>query len=392
MTLIAQPPAADAQQHGPKSARHLLVGYYAGLGVVMAVWGARMPAVQAAAQLSAGRLAVVLLAAAFGMVAALQVGGRLVHHYGAARLLVGPAVLLGLTLVALGWCRSLPALITAAWIFGIAHGLFDIATNASAVRCQDAYGRPIMSGFHAAYSVGGLVGAGLAVATARWPHEVLFAGVGAMAALVALASVPATRCVADLDKAAVAHTAAELGPASRPRPRVWLLGAMAGACLLGEGAAADWAAVHLHTLQASATVSAAAYAAYSAAMAAGRLAGDRLTARYGPAPLIRAGAALAAAGLGIGLAVGTVSAALVGWTLLGLGLSTVVPAAVTAAGPGGPRAVASVAAVGYLGMLAGPAVIGALASLSSLPAALFLPVFLAGAVAVASHRALRPAR
>ncbi|MEU9190670.1 hypothetical protein AB0D14_40410 [Streptomyces sp. NPDC048484] len=120
----------------------------------MAVWGARMPAVQAAAQLSAGRLALVLLAAAFGMVAALQVGGRLVHHYGAARVLVGPAVLLGSTLVAFGWCHSLPALSTATVIFGIAHGLFDIATNASAVRCQEAYGRPIMSGFHAAYSCG----------------------------------------------------------------------------------------------------------------------------------------------------------------------------------------------------------------------------------------------
>ncbi|MFI1408886.1 MFS transporter [Streptomyces sp. NPDC020707] len=389
MTLITQPPAVDTQQHGPKSARHLLVAYYAGLGVVMAVWGARMPAVQATAHLSAGRLALVLLAAAFGVVAALQVGGRLVHHYGAARLLVGPAVLLGSALVALGWCRSLPALITTAWIFGIAHGLFDIATNASAVRCQEAYGRPIMSGFHAAYSLGGLAGAVLAVATARLPHELLFTGMGAMAVVTALASGWMTHSVGELDKTASVKAAAA-GPQNGPRPRVWLLGAIAAACLLGEGAAADWAAVHLHTLQASATVAAGAYAVYSAAMAAGRLTGDRLTVRYGSAPLICTGAGLAAAGLGLGVAVGTVPAALMGWGLFGLGLSTVVPAAVTAAGRGGPRAVASVAAVGYLGMLAGPAVIGALTSVSSLPAALFLPVALAGAVAVVSHRALNP--
>ncbi|WP_186357012.1 hypothetical protein [Streptomyces sp. SLBN-118] len=154
----------------------------------------------------------------------------------------------------------------------------------------------------------------------------------------------------------------------------------------------DWSAVHVHTVGGSAWVAALAYAVYSAAMTAGRLAGDRLTARYGSAALVRAGAALAATGLGAGLAVGTVPAARAGWAALGLGLSTVIPALYTAAGRGGPRTVAAVASTGNLGMLCGPVVIGALASLSSLPVALALPVLLAAVVAAASRRALEPVR
>src|SRR5262249_6643950 len=133
---------------------------------------------------------------------------------------------------------------------------------------------------------------------------------------------------------------------------------------------------------------AAAYALFSAAMATGRLCGDKLINRYGASTVVRTGATLAAAGLGIGLAIHTVPAALLGWMALGAGLSTAMPSLITAAGRGGPRAVGTVAATGYLGLLAGPAAIGALASVTSLPAALALPVVLAAVVALASYRAL----
>ncbi|MGW1290912.1 MFS transporter, partial [Streptomyces sp. NPDC002586] len=131
-----------------------------------------------------------------------------------------------------------------------------------------------------------------------------------------------------------------------------------------------------------------AYAAYSGAMAAGRLLGDRLVARFGPVTVVRTGGALAAVGLGAGTAAGSVPMALAGWAALGLGLSIAVPSLITAAGRGGPRAVGTVAATGYLGLLAGPAVIGLLASLVTVPVALSLPVLLAAVVAAASRRAL----
>jgi hypothetical protein len=375
---------------GAVRSRRLLTGYFAGLGVVMAVWGARMPAVQQAAGLSTAGLALVLLAAAIGMVTGLQVGARLAHADRHPLQLTAGAVSLAASLAVLGGCRTLLTLAAGALVFGVAHGVLDVAANSAAVRCQDAYGRPIMSALHAAYSVGALGGAALAAATADVSHTYLFAVTGAVTGAAALMAAPASRRVSALDhgRAVAVSSPRRDSPQGLSRPRLWLLGALAASCLLGEGAAADWAAVHLHGLDASAAMSAAAFALYSAAMAVGRLAGDRLTTRFGAPAMVRTGAVLAATGLTVGLAISTVPFALAGWAAFGLGLSVTIPSLITAAGVGGPRAVAAVAVTGYLGLLAGPALIGALAAITPLPAALLLPVLLAAGVAVLSHRAL----
>ncbi|WP_254650176.1 MFS transporter [Streptomyces sp. GbtcB7] len=359
----------------------------------MAVWGARMPAVQRSADLSTAGLSLVLLAAAVGMVAGLQAGGRIAVPARQPLLLTSGTVGLAAALAVLGACRTPTALALGAFVFGIAHGVLDVAVNAAAVRCQGHLGRLIMGSLHAAYSLGALGGAALAALTSQTSHTWLFAMTGTAVAAVALAMAPAARSLGALDEPTPTPTPAQRSPDLKdsqglPRVRLWLLGALAGACLLGEGAAADWAAVHLHSLDASTAVSAAAFALYSAAMVTGRLAGDRLTARFGAPAVVRTGAVLAAAGLTGGLTLATVPAALVGWAALGLGLSVTVPSLITAAGVGGPRAVASVAVTGYAGLLAGPALIGALATVTSLPYALLLPALLAAVVAALSHKAL----
>ncbi|MFJ5220159.1 MFS transporter [Streptomyces sp. NPDC088354] len=396
MVTTTAPAAADVTTLAPPvAARRLLTAYYIGLGALMAIWGARMPAVQAAAHLSAGRLSLVLLAAAAGMVAGLYAGGRIAQRHGPAPLLTAPAVTVAVSLAALGSCRTLPTLLGVALAFGFTHGLLDVGINVNAVRCQEAYGRSIMSSLHAGFSGGALFGAAAAAVTAHSPHSRVFLIAGLTAAALALLTAPAVRSVSVLTQSPDRHDQPAAAPSGSDGAGagLWLLGVLAAACLLGEGAAADWSAVHLHGLHATAAVSASAYAVYSAAMAIGRLAGDRLTTRYGAPVLVRAGAVLGCAGLGTGLLVGTAPAALLGWACLGLGLSTTVPALITAAGRHGPRAVAAVSAVGYVGLLAGPAAIGALASLTgSLPVALALPVLLAAVVAASSRHALEKPR
>ncbi|MEU6553678.1 MFS transporter [Streptomyces sp. NPDC046915] len=370
--------------------RRLLTGYFVGLGVVMAIWGACMPAVQNAAEASTSGLALVLLAAAVGMVAGLQAGGRLARPARLPVLLTGGGIALAAGLAVLGGCHSLESLLAAAFVFGVAHGVLDVAVNAAAVRCQDAHGRPIMGRLHASYSLGALLGAALAMATAHTSHVVLFAAVAACAAAAAVVTTRLTRTVASPALEPVHHGAAPGLDEQRGSSRcpLWLLGALAAATLLGEGAAADWASVHLHDLGATAATSAAAYGCYSAAMAAGRLAGDRLTARFGADAVVRVGAALAALGLATGLACSTIVFALLGWAAFGLGLSVTIPSLITAAGTGGPRAVATVAVTGYAGLLVGPALIGALATVTALPHALLLPALLAASVAVLAPKAL----
>ncbi|MGW0334330.1 MFS transporter [Streptomyces sp. NPDC003011] len=385
MTATAHAPVAAP----PVTERRLLTGFFAGAGAAMAVWGARLPAVQDTAHLGAGRLALVLFAAAAGMVGGLQLGGRLAHRHGPSRLLAGPGVAFGLTLVLLAQCRTLTTLMMAALLFGITHGILDVGINSAAVNCQNAYGRPIMASLHAAYSLGAMGGAVLAACTARVSYSAMYTAVGLLVALAAAATLPTIRSATQLDEDPTVESAAHRSTAVSRRT-VWLLSALAAACLLGEGAALDWSAVHLSDLGASDSVAAATYAIYSAAMATGRLLGDRLTSRYGAPAVVRTGAVVAAGGLGLSLAVGTVPAALAGWTALGLGLSITVPSLITSAGRGGPRAVGTVAAVGYVGLVAGPAAIGALASLTSLPFALVLPAVLAAVVAVTSRHALEP--
>ncbi len=369
--------------------RVLLTGYFAGLGVVMAVWGTRIPAVQESAGLSTAGLAAVLLAAAVGMVGGLQVGGRLADPARIPQLLISGAFGLAAALALLGFCRTPVALVGAALFFGVTHGVLDVALNAAAVRCQDAYGRPIMSGLHAAYSLGALGGAVLAAIAAHYSHTYTFGITAAVAIMATAAVMPATHRVGspavDLDPA---ETAARENAPGISRFRIWLLGLLAAACLLGEGAAADWSAVHLDGLHASAATSAAAYAGYSAAMAGGRLVGDRLIAHFGAPKVVRTGAILSAVGLLAGLSLADAPFALAGWAVFGLGLSVTIPSLFSAAGAGGPRAVATVAVAGYLGLLAGPALIGALATATTLPAALMLPALLAAGVAALSRQAL----
>ncbi|MGW0178299.1 MFS transporter [Nocardia sp. NPDC003345] len=391
MTHISVPPVSERARELSEAvvrSRGLLIGYFAGLGVVMAVWGTRIPAVQEAAGLDTAGLAVVLLAAAVGMVAGLRVGGRITEPARLPQLLTGGGICLAASLALLGVCRPMVALAAAALLFGAAHGVLDVAANVAAVRCQQAYGRPIMSGLHAAYSLGALGGAVLAAVCAHYSHTYVFGVTAAAVIAAAIAVAPATRHIGSPDAAPDPVESAAPERSGLSRARLWLLGLLAAGCLLGEGTAADWAAVHLTELHASAAVAAAAYAGYSASMAAGRLVGDRLIARYGAAAVVRAGAVAASVGLLAGLLMADVPFALAGWAVFGLGLSVTIPSLISAAGAGGPRGIAAVTVTGYLGLLAGPALIGALATVTSLSFALVLPALLAAGVAGLSTRAL----
>jgi MFS family permease len=162
---------------------------------------------------------------------------------------------------------------------------------------------------------------------------------------------------------------------ARPDRALVVLGVITFCGLFGESAAADWSAVYLRTAaHATPAVAAWGYAAFSLAMAAGRLAGDRLVGRFGPALITRVTALTGAAGLAVGLATPYVPVVIAGFVLLGLGVATVVPLTFSAAGrtpghdPG--TAVAAVATVGYGGWMIAPPVIGLIAQGTSITVSL----------------------
>jgi len=177
---------------------------------------------------------------------------------------------------------------------------------------------------------------------------------------------------------------------------IWVLGLLALCGQVGEGTAGDWSAVYLHVdLGTSAGAAAVALGAFSVTMAAGRVAGDRLAARFGPVRLVRASGLVAGLGLAVGLLVGTTAAAIAGFALLGLGLAGIFPQIVTAAARLDPgqagHNIGRIAAVSYTGLLSGPVVIGAIASGVGLRDALLVPAALAVLVAAAAG-VMKPAR
>jgi MFS family permease len=175
---------------------------------------------------------------------------------------------------------------------------------------------------------------------------------------------------------------------------IWILGLVALCGQVGEGSAGDWSAVYLHVnLGSSAAVAAVALGAFSVTMAAGRVAGDRLAARFGPVRLVRASGLVAGLGLAAGLLIGTPAAAVAGFALLGLGLAGIFPQIVTAAARLDPghagRNIGRIAAVAYSGLLSGPVAIGAIASGVGLRDALLVPAALA-LVVTATAGVMRP--
>jgi MFS family permease len=378
------------------------VVYFAVLGLVDGVWLARIPAIKDNLHLSDGMLGVALLASPLGLVLVAAFADRLIEKFGSARLTAVFGAAFPLVPIAFGLAGRLPALMAALLAFGLIGGVMDVAMNSQAVRVERAYRRPLITSFHACYSFGGLLGAllGGLFAWAGVGPALTFTAVGVPLAAVAvlagrgLLRGPEAReqILADPPAGQDSGGREAGGPEAAARKRrtsmrIAALGLLALCCLLAEGAAGSWSAVYLRdNLGTSAAFAALGYAAFSVMMAIGRLFGDRLAARFGAARLVSGCGLLAASGLATGLIIARPAAALIGFALLGAGLSSTFPQLVSAAGnvktTRAGTGIARVAGAGYLGLLAGPVLIGTCASLTGLRLALGIPVILMLFVAV----------
>jgi fucose permease len=355
-------------------------------GAALATWVPLIPAVQQKLALSASELGIALLGVAVGAVVATPSTSWLVGRAGGRRVVTVAAIVSCAVVPLLPLAPTLPVLTLGLVVLGASLATMDVAMNIQAAGVEASYRRPLMSTFHAFYSIGG------------------FAGALVSSALAALGVAPFNRA---LWPAVLLGAAAIVGhqwlPSAEPqlksprptgsvlRSRVSLplvaLGAMAFCSLLAEGASGDWSALYLHkSLGADAAFSATAFAAFSVAMAVGRLSGDWLTSRLGAALLLRGGGALAALGLSATLLLGRPALAVGGFGLVGLGLANVVPTLFSAAGRSrslAPRvAIAAVASTGYAGLLAGPPLIGFVAQAFTLTRALIVVVVCCALIAL----------
>ncbi len=384
-----------------RQSRVAIVGYFFILGVATATWAARLPAIKESLHLSDGRLGLALFAVPAGSVLTLALSGRIADRFGAVRVLRVAGVLNPAALIPIGLAPSLPALMATLAVYGAVAGLLDVSMNACGARLELGYERPIMSSLHAGYSIAGLAGAAIGGISAWLGISPLPTFTVTAAALIILGLLAGPRVtIPAADSGSVPERPGDppsrSPPPMHPTQIIWILGLVALCGQVGEGSAGDWSAVYLHVdLGSPAGVAAVALGAFSVTMTAGRLAGDRLAARFGPVRLVRASGLVAGLGLAAGLLVGTQAAAIVGFALLGLGLAGIFPQIVSSAARLDPgragRNIGRIAAVAYSGLLSGPVAIGAIASGVGLRDALLVPAALALGVSAAAG-VLRPRR
>ncbi len=360
-----------------RAARLSTFTYFALNGFVLGAWIVHIPAIEHRTGISHATLGWLLLLLGGGAFAAMQLVGPLADRLGARVVVPTSAALLSGALI-------LPALAFNSWTLGAAllalgvgNGALDVSMNTHAVQVEAGYQRPIMSSFHAVFSVGGILAALLGARTLSWGWSTTttLTMVSAAALVTTIAAAPAL-----LPRAHAVDVRRSARRARRRTPGgVWALAGLAFILMLSEGVANDWSALAMRdVLHASPAIAALAYGAFATTMTMGRLLTDRLVARVGAVAIVRYGSALAAAALGVIMVSPSIACAIAGWALLGTGLSGVIPQLLSAAGHADRAAaganVSRVAGLGYLGMLAGPASIGALTTVMPLADTFVLPL------------------
>lgn len=368
-------------------------------GTVVGTWTSRIPSIKVGLDLTDSQLSVALVAFAIGSITGMVALGRVVDRLGSGPVMTVLVAAQGVLLLLPAFARAPWTLRAALFVLGIVQGTLNVAMNANAVEVQRAWGRPIMSSFHAVFSLGGFLGAAIGGVlagiglSASATFGIVCCGSLSVCVVTALWRLRDTRA-ADGRGSAAQATNAEAPPGLG---FVLLLGVLAMFAMVAEGAAGDWSAVYLHTtLGTGPGFAAVAFVGFSIAMMLARLVGDRLVTRIGPVHLVRRSALFAAVVFGVcGLIVGTPASAVIGFAGLGAGLAGLTPQIYSVAGQltssGAGRRLSVIVGMGYTGFLVGPALIGFTSSLIGLRGALAIPAVLVLFVA-AGASALRTPR
>lgn len=347
----------------------LLIFLVCGLG--LSTWAPMVPFTKDRLGLNEGELGILLLFLGAGAIVMMPITGFLIQKYGSRKVILGGGIVLPLLLPLLLILVHPVAMGAALFLFGASLGAVDVAMNEQAIRIQRLYGKHIMSSFHGFFSVGGLFGAlglGALIKTGLSPMT-------AATLIACLLLIIVLSQYRHLLPYAAPEKEEEKTPFKWPKAPVIYLGLMCFIVFLSEGAILDWGGIFLQFHRGfDIAWSGTGYAVFSVAMAVMRLSGDRLVNKISPDKVVIYGSLLAAAGLFIAVFISWSGATLFGFILVGLGAANIVPIFFSAAGnmPHTPVHIAlpTITTIGYAGQLAGPALLGFIAYLISLPVAI----------------------
>ena len=356
-------------------------------GAVIGGFGGSLPSLRDKLGLDATQIAIMLFCGGAAAILAMQIGGRLADAIGAREITLAAVPFLIAGMITIGLAPVFGVAIVGGILLGLGNGAMDVAMNAIGVQVEAARQRPIMSFFHAFWSIGQFVGAGATLLLA------ILLGLQGAAIVTPLSILIAVLALVGLGilfkitpKAAVVpHT---VDGVKTPIPKAaWILGVMALAFGLSEGTATDWSSLHVTDVAGvDPTTGALGLVTVSAFMVIIRLLGDRLVTRFGRRTVVRFGALFAAIGYLTVTLVSSLPMLIVGWALVGFGVGMIAPQVYAVAGHiGGGRVLAVVVTFGYAAFLLGPAFMGFLVNHVGIHHAMAVPALLcAGIIALAS--------
>lgn len=356
-------------------------------GAVIGGYAASLPSLRDKLDFDATQIAIILFCAGAAAILAMQIGGRLADAIGAREITLAAMPFLIAGMITVGLAPGFGVVIVGAVLLGLGNGAMDVAMNAIGVQVETARRRPIMSFFHAFWSIGNFVGAGVVLLLAALlglrggaivtPLTILIAVLTLVVLVILLKITP--------EAAVVEHTVD--GVKSGIPKAAWILGVMALAFGLSEGTAADWSSIHVTDVaNVDPTTGALGLVVVSAFMVVIRLLGDRLVMRFGRRAVVRFGGLCAALGYATVTLVSGLPLLLLGWALVGFGVGMIAPQVYAVAGHiGGGRVLAVVVTFGYAAFLIGPAFMGFLVNQVGIHHAMAVPALLcAGIIALAS--------
>ncbi len=334
-------------------------------GFVFASWASRIPDIKNALHLSDAGLGSVLLALPAGLITGLPLSGFLVSRYGSKKIMIAGAILYPSILLLLGLAASPVQLAVALFLFGFCGNLLNISINTQAVGIEAIYSRSIMASFHGIWSLAGFTGA--AVSTLMISYKLTpFTHFSISCAAAVLLIIVSHKHVLPQDSG---DTKQPLF--AKPDNAILKLGLIVFGSLVCEGTMFDWSGVYFEkVVLVPDSLRTLGYIAFMSSMAAGRFIADWLVTKFGVKPMIQASGIIVSAGLLTAVIFPYIVPATIGFLLVGIGVSSIVPLTYGIAGksttmsPG--LALAALSTIGFFGFLLGPPLIGFIAQAAGL--------------------------
>ena len=336
-------------------------------GLCFSSWASRIPDIKTSLHLTDAGLGSILLALPAGQLTAMPFSGKLVTHFGSKNVLRICLVLYAICLTNMGLASQPWHLALALYLFGICGNMCNISVNTQAIAAEQLYSRPIMTSFHGAWSSAGFAGAAIGWVMAG-QHIPPYLHFWVVACLVFAAIIISQRF---LQPGRSTTRQEKKGFFSKPNGILVQLGIIGFCSMASEGAMFDWSGVYFQqVVEAPKSLVVLGYASFMVMMATGRFLGDKLIQKHGRKNMLRMSGILISTGLFISVLAPHIITATLGFLIVGLGVSSIVPMVYSSAGkiPNIPPgiALASVSSISFLGFLMGPPLIGYIAEISSL--------------------------